>query len=156
MARSIADDIHDLAEISRSLLDGDNIPNFRKAKDGFCFDISTRPPGHVVDDDGNIFSFGNRFEVLVIPLLRRLVVIRTHRQHAVGAQLLCPFRRMNRFRCRIASGSDDNRHSSPRLFDDDLNDAIRFIRVECRTFTGGATRQQHVDAAIDLEIDEPP
>ena len=56
----------------------------------------------------------------------------------------------------LYAGSDNNWHSPPCLFDDDLNNAIRFIRVERCAFACCATRQEHVNAAIDLEIDKTP
>src|SRR5206468_322912 len=66
MARGIANDVHDLGEISRSLLHRDYIGNFREPKHRFGFDVSTRSSGHIVDDDWNVFSFGNGLEVFEV------------------------------------------------------------------------------------------
>src|ERR1041385_1404113 len=155
MTRGVIDDFHDLAEVSRRFFDCDDIWELRQTQDRLGLDISARPSRDVVDDYRNILRLRNRLEMFVIPLLSRLVVVRSNRENAISAQSFRAFCCLYRFPRGIAAGSRDHRNPPMRLFNDNLDDAIGFIPIESGAFARCTAGQQHVDAAIDLELNEP-
>src|SRR5207247_2532488 len=107
------------------------------------------------DNDG-ASDFGDGLEVFVKSVLRRLVVIRTDRQHTIGAETLRSFRSLYRFRRGIASGAKDDLYLAFCFLEDNAQYSIRFFRFQGGAFACGAAGHDHVDAAADLDLDQTP
>src|SRR5207302_7860707 len=60
----------------------------------------------------------------------------------------------DRARRRIAAGAREHGHASVGAPDDDLDDAAMLVRGQRRILAGGAARDEKIDAAVDLKIDE--
>src|SRR5579883_2946192 len=127
IARSLADDVHHLSDISGSFLYGHVVWNLGKPQRGFRFDVAAGPARNIVHNDRYVLGLGNSLEVLVVSLLSRLVVIRSNGENAIGPNFLCPFRHLDSLCRRIASGSGNYRDAAFHLLDDDLQHAIGFI-----------------------------
>ena len=99
---------------------------------------------------GNADRVVDRLEVLVHALLGRLVVVRRHHQHRVGARLLRMLGKFDRLPGRIGAGAGDHGNAALRLVDAPFDDALVLVMAHGRAFAGGADRHQAVGALGDL------
>ncbi len=75
-----ADQIGAALDVAGGVLDADDIGHLRQAQRGVVGQVGHRAAGHVVEDQRQIDRFGDLAEMPVQTLLRRLVVVRHHRQ----------------------------------------------------------------------------
>ena len=106
--------------------------------------------GHVVEHDRQRRALGDRLEVLIQAFLRRLVVVRRHRQQAVGADAFHVARQLDHLARVVAAGAGQHRHAAVGFFDDELDDAQLLAMAQRRRFAGRAARREEVDAGVDL------
>ena len=118
-------------------------------------DVDAGAPRHVVEHDRQPRALGDGLEVLVQPFLRRLVVIRRHRQQAVDASLLHVARQLDHLARVVAAGAGQHRHLAADFLDDQLDDAQLLAMAQRRRFARRAARRQEVDAGIDLPAGQP-
>ena len=86
-------------------------------------DVHARPARDVVDHDRQRGALGNRAVVLVEAFLRRLVVVRRHRQEAVGAGLRQIARELHDFFGVVSAGAGKDGHLAGGFIGEDLDDA---------------------------------
>src|ERR1044071_3431738 len=105
-----ADNLHDLREVARSLLDGGDVLDLsRQPQRRPGRDVRGGAPRHVVEHDGQPRDrLRHRAEVLVQALLRRLVVVGRDDEHGVGARLLRRARVLDGVRRRVAARARDD------------------------------------------------
>jgi hypothetical protein len=77
--------------------------------------------GDVVDDDRDADCVVDRLEVLVHAFLGRLVVVRRHHQHGVGAGLLGVLRQADGLLGRVRARARDHGHPALGLVDAPLD-----------------------------------
>ena len=110
-------------------------------------------PGNVVDHDRNIDRVVHRLEMLIEPLLRRLVVIGADHQRRVGTGLFRHPRRVDRMRGRVEAGAGDHRRSALGHLDAELDQALLFLVFERRALAGRADRHQAMRSLANLPGD---
>ena len=96
---------------------------------GGRFNVRGGAPGYVVEDDGlAIDRFGDRFEMAILALLRRLVVVRRSRQDRVhsGARRQF-FGFLYGIVGRVRGGTGHDRHASGCDFDSGIDDMEPFV-----------------------------
>ena len=81
--------------IARGFFDTDDTGHLAQAHHGRVKHVCHAAAGHVVENHGQVDSFGNRLEVLVLAFLRWLVVVRNHLQLAVSAYFFGKFGQLN-------------------------------------------------------------
>ena len=108
--------------------------------------------GNVVHDDRNADGVVDRLEVLVEPLLGRLVVVGRHHQHGVGAGLLGVLRQADRLGGRVRARARDHRNPALGLVDAPFDDLLVLLVGQRRAFARGADRNQAVGALGDLPV----
>ena len=121
--------------VGRRILDADDGRNLRKREYGVVGKIGNGPSRHAGDSAERQVDFFRDFaEVLVQPLLRRLVVVRDDRQAGVGADLLGVTRELDRLRGGIAAGAGDDRDAAGGVRDRGLDQQAVFVDVDRRRF----------------------
>src|SRR5262245_13919827 len=93
--------------------------------------------------------------MLIEPFLRRLVVVRRHRQQPIRPEPFAFTSELYDMSGVVASRASDHRDATASMFDTDLNYATVLGIAERGTLAGRAARHQKIDSAFDLEIDEP-
>ena len=83
--RQVAEHGRDLTDVARSLLDSDNVVDFRKPPQRGGVDICGRSAGHAIEDNWQRNRRSNRFVVLVESCRRGFVVVRGYRKDSVHA-----------------------------------------------------------------------
>ena len=131
----------------RVLYAGD-VLQFEQPRHGLDRHVDHRTGGNVVDDDRNPDRVVDRLEVLVHAFLGRLVVVRRHHQHGVGACLLRMLGEFDRFAGRVGARARDDGHAALGLVDAPFDDALVFVMAERRAFAGRADRDQTVVPSI--------
>ena len=81
--------------IARGFFDANDTGHLAQAHHGRVQHVCHAAAGHVVENHGQVDSFGNRLEVLVLAFLRWLVVVRNHLQLAVSAYFFGKFGQLN-------------------------------------------------------------
>src|SRR5262249_51541389 len=71
-----------------------------------------------------------------------------------GAKPLRAFCHLNGLRRRITPGADNHGNLAFGLFDNDSEHPVCLVVVQRRAFPSCPARQKHVDAALNLKIDE--
>src|SRR5215831_12767995 len=89
------------------VLDTGDILQIEQPLHGVDRHVDHRPRWNIVDDDRDTDGVVDRLEMLVKPFLGRLVVIRRHHQHAIGAGLLGMLRQVDRLTGRIRPRARD-------------------------------------------------
>ena len=87
-------------------------------------DVDDRAGGNVVHDDRNADRVVDRLEVLVEPLLGRLVVVGRDHQHGVGAGLLGVLRQADRLGGRVRARARDHRNPALGLIHAPFDDLL--------------------------------
>jgi hypothetical protein len=98
--------------------------------------------------------FGSCAEVPVQALLRRLVVVRHHRQARGGAGFLGRLGELDRLGGRVASGAGDDRDAALGVLDGDADQRLVLVEVDGRRLAGGADDDDAVGALGDVPVDE--
>ena len=137
------------------LLDAGDIGHLRKPQDGVVREIGDRARRHVVKQDRDVARLGDRLEVAVEAFLRRLVVVRHHRERVRGARLLGELRELDRFARGIAAGARDHRHPSLRRGEGRFDEAAVLVDVDGRRLAGRADDDDPRSAILNVEIDQP-
>src|SRR5262249_5108384 len=118
--------------------------------------VDHRSRWDIVDDDGDADCVVDRLEMLVQPLLRWLVVIRSDNQYGIGAGAFGVVRKVNRLRGRIGTRSGDHRHATASLLDAPLDSLVVLLVRERRAFAGGANRNKPIGTLGNLPVDQVP
>ena len=84
--------------------------------------------------------------MLVHAFLGRLVIIRRHYQHSVGACLLGMLGKLDRLLGGIGPGAGDHGNAAPRLLNAPFDHAVMLVMAHGRTFAGCADRYQAMGA----------
>jgi hypothetical protein len=96
--------------------------------------VDHRTRRDVVDDDRQLGRLGDGGEVQIEPALRRLVIIRRHHQHGVGAGLLGMLGKAHRFIGVVGACAGDNRHPALRRLDAGLHNPMMLVMRQGRRF----------------------
>src|ERR1017187_100938 len=108
-----------------------------------------------INDDRQVGRPGDRREVPEEALLARLVVVRRDNEHRVGARLVRKPRELERLGRGVGARARNYGNAPPRELDR-RPDHVHVLLVRQRGgFTGRADRDNPVDAAPNLMIDEP-
>ena len=100
---------------------------------------------------GSAHGLGDRLVVLIQTFLRGLVVVRRHREDAVGAELLAFAARVRSLRACCSRPRPPAPALLPfGLFDRDLDHAQMLFARQRRAFARGAAGHQKIDAVLDL------
>ena len=126
--------------IGRRILHTDDVREAVETRHGVDRHVDHGPGRDVVDDDRNANRVVYRLEVLVEPVLARLVVVGRHHQHGIGAALLGMYREVHRLKGVVGARPRDHGHAAPRLGDADLHHPLVLGMGERRAFTRGACR----------------
>ena len=95
-------------------------------------------------------------EVPVEAFLRRLVVVRHHRQARRRAPAVLRVRgQLDRFGRRVGAGAGDDRDAAARELDRRLDEQAVLVDVDGRRFAGRADDDDAGGAVRDVEIDQP-
>ena len=116
--------------------------------------IRHRAPRHVVQNQRQVDRFGDSFVVLVQAFLRRLVVVRHHRQPGLGARCLRAFGQLDRFGGRVRAGSRNHRHPPGGLFDRGADQQAMLVVADRGRFAGGADDDDAVRPLCDVPVDQ--
>src|SRR5207247_9374719 len=81
-------DVDGLIDRPGCFRDAGDVLDLREPRQGFRFNLRTRAPGNIVNDDWNTDGVGDFFVMLVDAFLGRTVVVRRDHQRAVRAGFL--------------------------------------------------------------------
>src|SRR5688572_13176472 len=87
--------------------------------------------------------------------LRRLVVVRRHRQQAVDTDALQLTRQLNDLARVIAARPGQHGHTAGHLVHDELDDPELLPGAQRRRLAGSAAGRDEVDARVDLPLHQP-
>ena len=87
-------------------------------------------------------------------LLGRFVVVRRHRQDAIGAHTLALLRQRNHVPRVVATSAGEYRHAPGGFVHDKLDHADLLTLAERRRLAGGAAGDQPLGAFADLPVDK--
>jgi transcriptional regulator of aromatic amino acid metabolism len=104
--------------------------------------------------DRAIRRVGDRREVAVDALVRRLVVVGSDHERSVRAELFGAFDVLNRVLGGIRSGPDDHREAAFGFLHRDQDQFVLLVPLEGGRFARSAERHEAVDTRFDLEADE--
>ena len=88
LRRDLVDHVRHLPDVARRFLHADDVLDLRQPRQRGGLDVHAGAPLHAVDDDRQPDGRGDRPVVLVEAFLGGLVVVRRHREDAVGAHAL--------------------------------------------------------------------
>ena len=142
-----------LRDIARSFLDANNIFNFGEALYRGGLDVYTGAALHAVENDGQGHRFGDGTVVLEEALLSGLVVIRSDREDAIHAEVNKLASEGDHFGSIVAARAPEDWHFALGQFDGDLNNSKMLLVRERGAFARGSTRNEEVDACLDLPLD---
>ena len=126
----------------------------REPRDGFRQDVRRRSAGDVVHEQRQIDARRNRLVVPEDAVLRGFVVVGRQQQRAVGAHLARSGGQPNRLGGRVRAGARDHRDALSRLLDRELDHIVVFGVSKRGGFSGRAARNQPVDPALNLPLDQ--
>src|ERR1051326_126029 len=154
---AVPQNLHDLCEIARRLLDPCDARNFfAHPENGFRFDVARSPARDVVNDDFGVHRFRYGEIMPEIPFLCRLIIVGADRKNCVGARLYCLARERDRLGGRIRACARNNLRLLPRLLGYDPDDARLLVVRECRALSRRSGGENRLDAVRDLEVDKFP
>jgi hypothetical protein len=147
---AISGTVGHLEDVARRLLDADDLRQLRQPLGGRRLDVAAGAARHVVEHDRQVRVGSNRRVVLVDAFLRRLVVVRRHRQDAVGARIGGRMGGLDDL-CRVvATGAREHRHHALHLVHDGLDDGPLLGCRERRRLARRADRHQEMNPGLDL------
>ena len=138
-----------------AVLQTDELPRVGEPQQRVIGQLAHGPGWNVVQDDRQRGRDGNRPEMRLDSGLHRLVVVRHHRKHRVGASRFGALRELDRLTGRIRSGAGDDADAALRHFDGGADDAFLFRRRQRRGFAAGLADQNGADAGTDLALANP-
>src|SRR5713101_5784903 len=153
MRDSVENDGH-LRHVAGGFLDAHDVFDCGEALYRCGLDVHSGAALHAVKNDGQRHRFSNGAIVLIQTLLRRLVVIRSDGEYAVGAEGGKLAREGDHFRGVVAAGAREDGYLALSQFDIDLHDAEMLLACECRALAGSAAWNEEVDACLDLPLDQ--
>ena len=147
--------LRDLAQVARSLLDRDDVLDvLREANHCLRKDIRSCAGRHVVDDARKLCGAGDLPVMRVQAVLRRLVIVRRHKQERVRAKLLRFLGHHDSVRRIVGAGTGDDGNASLRALDREA-DRLQMLRiVKRRCLTGGSADNQCVCSFSNLILDQ--
>src|SRR6266581_6560053 len=143
-----------LRDVAGGFLDAHDVFDCGEALYRCGLDVHAGAPLHAVKNDGQRHGCRDGAIVLIQTLLRRLVVIRSDGEYAVGAKSGKLAREGDHFRGVVTAGAREDGHLALSKFDSDLHDAEMLLACECRALAGSAARNEEVDACLDLSLDQ--
>src|SRR5690606_5446005 len=153
--RSLAHQPLRALDVAGGFLDADDAGHFREAEHGLMLQVGAGAAGHVVQHDRQVAGgFGDGAEVLVLPFLPGLVVVRHHLQLAVGADLARELRQGDRLGGRVAATAGHHRHPAGSLLDRDADDLAVLLDADRRRLAGGANHADAVRALGHMPVDK--
>ena len=152
----VVEDVHDLAEIARRLLDRGDVLVRGDPQQRLGVDVAARAPRHVVDHHRHRARIRDGGVVPVEAFGRRLVVVRPHAQDTHGAGRRGGLALLDRDPGVVRARAGQHRYAAARFLDRDLDDPELLLRGHRHRLSGGAARDEHVDAALDLPAHGAP
>ena len=151
---TVVEDALHLFDVARSLLDADDVLEVAgDAQRGFGGHVDARAPGDVVEDHRQGRMFRHGAEMLVQPLLRRLVVIGRHAEYGIGAAQVEFAQLVQHLRRGVSAAAHHQRHAAGDVVGDEHGDHGAFGHIEGRGFGRGAQGDDVVHAAFDHVVD---
>ena len=108
-----------------------------------------------MQDDRQRAGDRDRAEMRVDSGLHRLVVVRHHRKHRVGAGRFGALRQFDRLTGRIRTCAGDDADAAMRGLDGGADDAFLFRWCQRGGFAAGLADENGADAGIDLALAKP-
>ena len=113
-------------------------------------DLHITSTGYAIEHDRQIGGLGNLTKMRVKAILRRLVVIRTHLQRAVGPGVLGGFGEIHRFFSGVGSRAGNHLAAPFGVMHHKLDNADVFFKFHGRRFAGCANWHDAVHATFHL------
>ena len=154
VTRAALDHLADLLQAAAGLLDADHARQGRQPRDRGRQHVGHRPAGNVIEHHGDVDRLEDGLEMLVQPLLARLVVVRHHRQHRIGATGLGRRGQFDRLQGAVGAGAGNDRDPAGDRLHGQVDHPLVLVEIECGRLAGGPAGDQAVNAAGDLELDQ--
>ncbi len=142
------------ADVVGRILDADDIRQFRQPRHGLDRHVDHAAARNVVDNNRDLDGIVQRLEVLIEPLLGRLVIIGRHHQCGVRAHLPGMLAEPNGFLRGIRTASGNNRDPAGNRLNTDLGHAPMLGMGQGRRFARGSAGYDTGAALRDLPFDQ--
>ena len=151
VAGLVLDDLVDLLEIARSLLDGYDILTVASQTDGgLGLHIDARTTRHVVEHNGQRGGSGNGLEVLVETFLRRLIVVGANAQHTVDALEVARLQLLDDGCGIVATTAHQDGDATANEIDDKLLDFLFLLGRQCGSLARSGENTEKVGSIVEL------